>query len=116
MLEIFEKENDFQKFVPGFNNRYLINRSSTIFDTKRNREIKPHFSGVPRRNYLQVSLMKPNSERKTLRVHSLMAITFFGHEYGNRKIVVDHKDNNPLNNNLENLQIISMKENNTKDK
>ena len=42
-----------------------------------------------------------------------MAETFLNHVYdGNRKIVVDHVDNNPLNNNLENLRIVTAKENN----
>jgi hypothetical protein len=46
-----------------------------------------------------------------------MAMTFLNFEYnGSRDFVVDHIDNNPLNNNLKNLQIVSMQINNTKDR
>jgi hypothetical protein len=112
-------QNEFQKFIPGFDQRYLINKNSTILDLQKMRIVHPHLSGVTRRNYPQVSLyckIEGKTMKHTKRVHSFMAITFFGHEYGNRKIVVDHIDNDPLNNRLNNLQIISMKENSTKDK
>jgi len=106
------------KEIPNFNGRYEISHYGRILDKKYKRFIKPHMSGVKRRNYPQVTLYKKVDEvtvKCTKRVHSLMAITFLGHRYGNRKIVVDHIDNNPLNYHLSNLQIISMKENSTKD-
>ena len=103
------------KHIPEFNNRYLISENGEIFCTKNNRWIRPHFYGIKRRNYYQVTLYH---ERKkfTKRVHSWMAITYLDFQYGDRKIVVDHIDNNPLNNHLSNLQIISNKENCIKDR
>lgn len=103
------------KEIPNFNGRYLISKCSLIFDKKKDRFINPHLSGVLRRNYHQVTLYL-DGKKFTKRVHSLMAITFLNHSYGDRTIVVDHIDNNPLNNNLHNLQIITMQENNIKDK
>lgn len=91
-----------------------------MYDIKRNVFIKPHMSGVKRRNYPQVTLYifdGENKVKKTKRVHSLMAITFLNFVYnGKRDFVVDHIDNNPLNNHIDNLQVVSMKTNNTKDK
>lgn len=109
------------KEIPGFNGRYLISSHGRVFDTKTQRHIKPHMSGVKRRNYPQVTLYKAQpggrATKHTKRVHSLMAITYLGHKYdGTRKYVVDHIDNEPTNNHLSNLQIISMRENNMKDK
>lgn len=103
------------KEIPGFAGRYVISTQGIVLDNKTGRYINPHLSGVPRRNYYQVTLYH-KGKKFTKRIHSLMAMTFLNHTYGNRKIVVDHIDNNPLNNRLENLQIITMKENSVKDK
>lgn len=54
---------------------------------------------------------------KTLKIHQLVAISFLNHTSNiNRKIVVDHINNNPLDNKLCNLQVISQRENSSKDK
>ena len=104
------------KEVPNTNGRYAISINGVILDVCRNKIVNPHLSGVKRRNYPQVTLYIRNNEiikKRTKRVHSIMAETFLNHVYdGNRKIVVDHIDNDPLNNNLENLRIVSAKENN----
>ena len=49
------------------------------------------------------------TERKALRVHSLVAKAFIGEPDENE--VVDHIDNNKLNNNVSNLRYIDMVEN-----
>ena len=108
------------KEIPNFNGRYKINVNSAVFDNKNNRFINPHLMGVPRANYLQVTLYKKDGNspttKHTKRVHALMAITFLNHTYGNRKIVVDHIDSDKHNNHLSNLRIVSMKENNNKER
>jgi hypothetical protein len=108
------------KEIPGTNGKYAISIYGEVHDIERNVFIKPHMSGVKRRNYHQVTLYVQNGLiklKKTKRVHSLMAMTFLNFVYdGKRDFVVDHIDNNPLNNNLSNLQIITMKVNNTKDR
>jgi len=103
------------KTIPGFDGKYIISENGNIKCTLRNKIINPHFSGVKRRNYHQITLYL-KSKKFTKRVHSWMAITFLSHNYGNRKIVVDHIDNDPLNNKLSNLQIISTLQNNIKDR
>ncbi len=57
-----------------------------------------------------------NKKKKVYRVHKLVAIAFLNHVPNGHKIVVDHIDHNPLNNNLSNIQLITERENLSKDK
>lgn len=65
--------------------------------------------------YLEVSLSK-DGKTKTFRVHQLVAMAFLNHKPCGYKLVVDHKDNNPLNNKLSNIQVVSARENTSKDR
>lgn len=51
---------------------------------------------------------------KVFRVHQLVAITFLEHKIDGHKLVVDHINNNSSDNRLENLQIITPRENSSK--
>ena len=50
------------------------------------------------------------------RTHIFVAETFLNHKRCGHKIVVDHIDNNPENNNVNNLQLVSHRKNCSKDK
>ena len=60
------------------------------------------------------SIVKISSKNKY--VHQMVAETFLNHKPCGHKIVVDHIDNNTQNNNVENLQLVSHRENSTKDR
>jgi len=76
------------------------------------RVMKPRLS---RTGYAIVNLSK-EGVMETFQVHQLVSFAFLGH--GRMKFikVVDHIDNDKTNNNLYNLQIISNRENSSKDK
>lgn len=52
---------------------------------------------------------------KTYYIHHLMAMTFLGHE-SKKGLVIDHINNNRLDNRLENLKVITHRENTSKDR
>jgi hypothetical protein len=65
------------------------------------------------KGYFKISLLK-DKKRKTYLVHQLVALTFLNHTISGHKIVVDHINDNPLDNKLENLQLITQRENSYK--
>ena len=53
---------------------------------------------------------------KCFQIHQLVAIAFLGHEPCGMKVIVDHKDNDHLNNRVDNLQLTSQRVNVSKDR
>jgi hypothetical protein len=66
--------------------------------------------GIDGREYLKVILSK-GGKPKTLRIHQLVAISFLGHKPCGMKKVVNHIDNDKTNNRLDNLEIVTQREN-----
>lgn len=60
--------------------------------------------------YKAVHLSKKNV-KNTKKIHQLVAIAFLNHNPCGMKLVVNHKDFNKLNNNVENLEIVTQREN-----
>ena len=65
--------------------------------------------------YAKVTLSH-NSKQKVFQIHQLVAIAFLNHKSNGCKIVIDHIDNNKLNNCIENLQIVTSRYNVSKSK
>lgn len=64
------------------------------------------------RPYVNLSI---DGKVTTFIIHQLVAIAFLDHAPCGHKTVVDHIDNNPMNNKVDNLQLISARQNVTKD-
>lgn len=106
------------KDIPGYENKYQVSnlgcvKSLNYNNTGKESILKQH---VDKENRCQVALYKKNVS-KSIRVHQLVAMAFLGHKPdGTFELVVDHIDNNSLNNRLDNLQLITNRLNTSKDK
>lgn len=104
-------EEEIWKHVKGYEGFYMINNYGVVMNTN-GRILKQSKSSD---GYLVLGLCK-FGKVKTFRVHVLMAVNFLNHVPNTNNMVVDHIDNNPLNNHLSNLQIITTRENTSKDR
>ena len=77
----------------------------------KNKILKPCIS---KNGYFVVTLTH-NKKVKTFNVHKLVAMTFLDHKPRKFQKVVDHVDNNKLNNKLYNLELVTHRFNSTKD-
>ena len=68
-----------------------------------------------RKGYLIVALTK-NSKSRTYPIHKLVAMSFLNHKPCGMKLVIDHIDDNRLNNCPSNLQILTNRQNITKNR
>ena len=98
--------------IPDYPNYEVSNfgrvRSLNYRNTSKTKQLKLTLDG----KYLKVTL----TGNTKFRVHQLVAIAFLNHTPCGYDAVIDHIDNNPLNNNVNNLQIISNRKNSTKDR
>jgi len=72
-------------------------------------------SGRSKRKYRIVALSN-TKKVKSHAVHKLVAMAFLGHVPCGYKLVIDHKNDNPSDNRLENLQIVTQRVNVSKGK
>jgi hypothetical protein len=95
------------KGIPNYKGLYQVSNLGRVKSLKRknvrmNRFLKPSLH----KGYFKVTLCE-NGQQKAFDIHQLVAMAFLNHKPNNYLLVVDHIDNNPLNNNVENLQIIT---------
>tara|TARA_R110002074_G_scaffold345789_1_gene516187 strand:+ start:98 stop:574 length:477 start_codon:yes stop_codon:yes gene_type:complete len=101
------------KDIRGYGGDYKVSNYGRVISVKFIK-IKELSYGVTR-GYRFVNLYNKNT-RKTRYIHKLVAEYFINHEPCGYKIVVDHIDNNKINNHESNLQLITHRENSSKDR
>ena len=91
--------------IPNFEG-YLISKCGKILSAKFiiPREMKTDLN----KGYKRVCLSRKNVKKNML-IHRLLAMTFLKNY--TEDLQVDHKDNNPLNNNLSNLRMVTPRDN-----
>jgi len=102
------------KDIPSYEGLYQVSNLGNVKSLNFRKEIilKPYVNIY---GYYTVRLKKC-SKGKTFTIHQLVAITFLNHKPNGHKIIVDHISNIKTDNSLENLQLITNRENTSKDK
>ena len=107
-----EQQQEEFRSVPGYEGYYEVSNFGNVKSLTNDKILKPCLGS---RGYYMVRVYKDN-KGNTMSIHVLVAMAFLGHKPDGYKIVVDHIDNNKLNNHVSNLQLISNRENTSKDK
>lgn len=108
MAFLFIMENEIWKNIKGFED-YQVSNFGRVKSLKRGKEkILKNIVSID--GYYIVNLHKKN-KRTTKKIHQLVAIAFLNHNPDGYKLVINHKDINRQNNNLNNLEIVTAREN-----
>lgn len=122
-LSLENLPNEIWKDIPHYEGLYQVSNLGRIKSIKRNVWRTTHYYPIKARilsqsrpkKYLCITLSKVGYN-KSFQVHQLIAMAFLGHVRNGFTLVVDHKDNNPLNNHVDNLEIVTNRYNSSKDK
>jgi len=124
LFYFMETTKEIWKDIPNYEGYYQVSnlgrvkslkrvvcRSDGSFHTLKEKLLKASINGV---GYLATILSK-DGKKKSFKVHQLVAMAFLGHEPCGYKIVVDHVNNDKLNNQVDNLQLTTSRHNVSKD-
>lgn len=101
------EENENWRDIEGYVGLYKVSNLGNVmsFKGKKPKLLKPFNNG---KGYLQVCL-RNNNKSKNFQIHRLVAQAFL--QNPNNCPVINHKDENPLNNNVNNLEFCTQKYN-----
>ena len=107
------------RYIPSYEN-YIINSFGDVISLNRNiirkngnpQKIHPKILSPCKDNKGYLFLRLSNLGKvKSIKVHQLVAMAFLGHNPCGMENIIDHIDENKLNNNYNNLQIVSNRDN-----
>lgn len=95
-----------------------IKNTTNLFVSNKGRVYKLDKFGLKiiRNGFISKGYITHSINKKHVKLHQLVAEAFLGHTINGHTVVVDHIDHNTLNNNVENLQLISNIKNSSKKK
>lgn len=121
------KEEEIWKDVPNYDGLYKVSNFGNVKSYDREfingmgykclRKGKVLSQSISQSGYHYCTFIKPcDTKNKKIQTHQIVAMAFLNHSPKGHKMVVDHIDNNKLNNNLYNLQLVTNRENCSKDR
>ena len=119
-----ENPQEIWKDIPGFEGYYQASTLGRIKSLERtairakqgNLKVKEKFLSPCMINGYYFVRLRKQGVGTVQKISILMAITFLNHIPNGVTFVVDHIDNNSLNDRLDNLQVVTQRENASKDR
>jgi len=96
-------------WIPGYEGRYSVSTCGEVESELQGGKILKQFKVGKNRNYLAVKLYNEDGSHSQIGVHILVARTFIPNAEGLPQ--VNHKDENGFNNNVDNLEWITLQKN-----
>ena len=103
-------ESEIYKDVIGYEGLYKVSNYGNIKSYKVNPDGKLMSPTTDKDGYKQIGIRDINYKRKYYRIHRLVAYAFIDNP--NNYKFINHKDNNPANNNCDNLEWCTIEHNN----
>ena len=102
-------EKQVWKDIEGLSH-YQVSNLGRVKSLKHNKEkiLKHH---VYKESYPSIRISCGGGRQKSIKIHQCVARAFLNHKPNGLKKVINHKDGNKLNNNVNNLEIVSHREN-----
>ena len=101
--------------IKGYEGLYQVSNLGRVKSLPRKGRLSEKITiGSNDGGYRKIGLRK-DKNRKQFRVHQLVAQAFLDHTIDNYTMVVDHIDNDKTNNKLSNLQVVTQRQNSSKD-
>jgi len=107
-------EQEEWKDIPGYEGLYQVSSFGNVrsLNYRRTGQVKLLKPSTSKNGYHHIILSK-NLKQKGFCTHQLVAITFLNHTPDGFNLVINHIDHNKLNNNINNLEIVTTRYNST---
>lgn len=104
--KFIEGDKTMMKDIKGYEGLYAVTQEGQVWSYQAKKFLSPCDNG---QGYMMLTLFDKSGKKKHWRVHRLVAMTFLPNPEG--KPIVNHKDENKANNNVNNLEWATHAEN-----